>query len=280
MENVYNGFLQSQKLIVSSKYKDGFSFGQLAFLYYKLEKYVLEGTRIDYFMECDKCYRDHLLKEISCYISPYCIIEDGVYFKGNNIVVEGFYKVCSGCVISDNVAIIDDNKNKCDKKYYVIGKNTYIKNGVRIKNCDIGKNVVVESNCMLRENVEDNCKVSIINQFQITQMQNTYIPSQRLIVYGVVPKYKNKFTIYGEGIYNPNILVRWGDKKVSICDIEYWDKSKIIVKLKCDKSLAQKLLKEEKEWRDGVCTKIVLMSRGVKNTINDNKVLIKLLKNI
>ena len=279
LEEILSDFVEDVGVLFKS---GGMSSSQLAVLMHDLNRYVVLKNILSDEDEkrSNTMFREYVLKEFGSYVSPNVELERGVVFKGNNIIIEGNYKICSECVFYDNVFIFGDNMHNNGNNIYIIDKKCVFKNNTIVINSNIGKEVVVENNCVVRENLDDKSHVKIINQLQITERKNTYIPSQELVIYGVVPKYKNKITVYGEGIYNPNVLLRIGDKKYYILEIEYWDKNKIILRLRIDKSTSSKILEDVKKCTIDSKVKIVIMSRGIKNTINDQGVLLKLLKNI
>ena len=280
VDKIFAEFESEQFRVEKHNNTNVLSYGQIAHLMYRLENYILKNDLLQDFEKYSEKFKNYLIKEINCYISPMVKLEEDVVFIGNNIKIEGNYQINTGCVIYDNVSIINNTSIENDNKYYIIGKNSKILTNAKIYNSDIGENVVVDQNCIVRENIESFSKVQLVNQLQVTNRKSTYIPSQELTIYGLVPKYKNTLTIYGEGIYNPNIIVRAGENKVSVCEIDYWDKNKIILKIKCDKGYAKKIIDDEKIWNGGSFIKLVVMSRGIKTTINDYKAIIKLLKNI
>lgn len=280
IDKIVKDFRCEQDKLLNSHNRFSYTYGQIAFLMYSLERHIFENVKIDDFKWCSDRFKNYIIKEFSSYISPLAKIDKDVCFVGNNIFIMGKIHIYSNCVIFGNVYIIAENTQDTDNNILFIGKNTIINNNVKIINSNIGEGVILENGAVVRENIDAFSRVNIVNQLQVTERKNAYIPSQELEIYGLVPKYKNKLTIYGEGIYNPNILLRLGDRKYNIIDIDYWDKNKIILRIKCDKSMANKILEEEKTWRQGAFAKLIIMSRGIKTTVNDNRGIIKLLKNI
>ena len=114
-----------------------------------------------------------------------------------------------------------------------------------------------------------NTTVSIVNQLQLTKRINT-LPSQKLTIFGVVPKFKNCIKILGEGFYNPTVLIKLKNEKTINYQITFWDKNKIIVKFK-NKALTSK---------DLVGIKLIVLSNADKvivlNSFGLNKTLLSL----
>ncbi len=282
-------------------------YGSVALYYYLIVRHIIDNRLAPINSQGLSDYVGFLERLTSIYLSPFASISKDVKLVGTNINIYGDYKICEECRIFSNVNIGDrhydenvlnvvDNDNNIllnDTKSYVIDKKCILENNVTIKFCSLGQNVKVNENCVVRENIVNDSVVDIVNQLQIVNTPKSYIPSQTLSVYGLVPKYKNTLTIFGEGIYNPNVIIRDNDKKVS-SQIEYWDKNKIIVKIKgylldrSDEKLTEneQINKKEKMQESIVRSKndnrsiIVIMSRGIKVTINDYVAVKKLLKNI
>lgn len=283
------------------------TYGAVALYYFLIVRHIIKHRLVPINSQGLSDFQQFLEKLTSIYLSPFANISENIILAGTNIKIYGDYKICDETVVFSNVNIgdynydnnilntidTDNNILSNDKKLYVIDKKCIIKSGATIKFCILGQNVIVNENCIVRENIISDSVVDIVNQLQIVNTPNTYIPSQMLSVYGLVPKYKNILTIFGEGIYNPNVIIRDGNKKVS-SEIEYWDKNKIIVKIKgylsdkTDEKIVETTLKSENEkmLENGFALKkddksiIVIMSRGIKITINDYGTIKKLLKNI
>jgi len=110
---------------------------------------------------------------------------------------------------------------------------TVCANAKLLGNITIGENVFISPGAVVLDDIEDNAQVLIVNQLQIEKNnRNTYLPSQKLMIYGIVPKFKNSIHILGEGIYNPTVLIKLKSEKELKYEITYWDKNKIIVKFK------------------------------------------------
>lgn len=281
-------------------------FGQISLYYYRLIRYIIEHKLCPPNSQNIVAFMQFVEKITSNYVSPFCIVEQDVNILGTHVYIYGDYKICAKTNIFSGVQIGDKNYDQniinnidsdtnlgvFDNKTYVVDKNCTIENAAKVCFCDIGEGVIVCSNAIVRENICAHSRVEKLNQLQITQTKKSYLPSQELEVYGVVPKYKNTLTIYGDGIYNPNVIIRHKGKKV-LSQIEYWDKTKIILKLKAlvdkgdsfDKCLEQKIplnveAKNIQNFVNDEQTIIVVMSRGIKVSITDNKIVEKLLKNI
>lgn len=279
-------------------------FGQISLYYYRLCRYIITHKLSPLNSQSLKMYTQFLEKMTSNYLSPFADIDNDVVLQGTHICIYGDYQlnanifIFSGVIVGDknydenmyNVIDIDNNIHLFDNKSYFIDKNCIINNSAKVSFCDIGIGCEICENAIVRENVPSGAKVNIVNQHQIVVREKTYIPSQELTIYGLVPKYKNTLTIYGEGIYNPNVIIRYADKKV-ISEVEYWDKTKIILKIKglSDNKNTMQNNQNLTQSVDSVKTQkntyfdksiIVVMSRGIKVTINDFVVVKKLLKNI
>ena len=133
----------------------------------------------------------------------------------------------------------------------------------------IGNNVFICPQAVVTDNIPDNTTVSIVNQLQLTKRINT-LPSQKLTIFGVVPKFKNCIKILGEGFYNPTVLIKLKNEKTINYQITFWDKNKIIVKFK-NKALTSK---------DLVGIKLIVLSNADKvivlNSFGLNKTLLSL----
>lgn len=282
-------------------------YGSVALYYYLIVRHIIDNRLAPINSQGLSDYMGFLERLTSIYLSPFASISKDVKLVGTNINIYGDYKICEESRIFSNVNIGDrhyddnvlnvvDNDNNIllnDTKSYVIDKKCILENNATIKFCSLGQNVKVNESCVLRENIVSDSVVDIVNQLQIVSTPKSYIPSQTLSVYGLVPKYKNTLTIFGEGIYNPNVIIRDNDKKVS-SQIEYWDKNKIIVKIKgylldrSDEKLTENEQFDKKEEMQEIIVRskndnksiIVIMSRGIKVTINDYVAVKKLLKNI
>ena len=247
------------------------SSGLYALTYYRMLKVVtnyiqdpLEKVNLE-----NKITR-YMLKEFSCYLSPYSHLGKGIVLLGINIFVENNATIKENCTLYSNVVIGTRNNNN-DTKGVLIDKNCIIKNNVVILgNVAIGRNVVVGENVVLRENISDDCKVEIINQLMVKHEKVSKLPSQSTIVYGITPKFKNTIIIHGESFYNPKVIIRNAHQKEVAHEITYWDKNKIMVKIKYAKY-------EECDVKGSV---LVLMSNGNKVTLINNFALEKTLSKL
>ncbi len=229
-KNIYKTLLndnQKECFIDSSHW----SASTLAIIYYRVASHIFQNYNLEF--ASFKISEIGFLKT-NIYISPKCQISDGlklelaentkIYDKviiGKNFVVHGGVVICS-------------NTNSIDNRI-VIGNNVEIKNGASIwGNCNVGDNVVISNNCVVQDDIESGAVVRIITTQQITTYQNkSIVPSQKLIVYGVVPKFKNRIVIYGEGFYNPCIDIKVKNNAKAIeNEIMYWDKNTIILKIR------------------------------------------------
>lgn len=284
--------------------KSANNFSQIALYYHRLLRYITTQQLLPLSAYALREYTAFIEKITSIYISPFAIVEDDVMLEGTHISIYGDYQINSKTTIFSGVCIGDKNYDEniynileydnyicdIDKKPYVIDKKCILNKNVKVAFCNIGEGCEICDNAVVRENIPSHSEVKIINQYQIIKKEKSYIPSQELIIYGLVPKYKNTLTIYGDGIYNPNVIIRCGDKKIE-SQVEYWDKSKIILKLKgflekqnvvvSDQKLTPNIDTEvvQKSTNIDKCI-VVVMSRGIKVTINDMSVIKKLLKNI
>lgn len=279
-------------------------FGRISLYYYRLCRYIITHKLSPLNSQSLKMYTQFLEKTTSNYLSPFADIDNDVVLQGTHICIYGDYQlnanifIFSGVIVGDknydeniyNNIDIDNNITLFVNNPYVIDKNCILNNSAKLSFCNIGECCEICENAVVRENIISGSKVKILNQCQIVVREKTYIPSQELTIYGLVPKYKNTLTIYGDGIYNPNVIIRCGDKKIG-SDIIYWDKSKIILKLKgfldkqntnvVDQKLSQ-IKSDSYTQKNANCFHcvVVVMSRGIKVTINDMGIVKKLLKNI
>lgn len=311
--------------------------GQIALFYHAIIRCIITNRLAPLNCQSIKNYQMFLRKITTHNISPFAQIEGEITLLGSNITIYGDYKICdqttlnSGTLIGDknfdaNILYnIDNDNNILDgvKNIYVVDKKCVIGCYTKICFCNIAKGVKICDFAIVRENVSANARVEILNQLQVVLREKSYIPSQELCIYGLVPKYKNTLTIFGEGIYNPKVIIRCDGKKVG-ADIEYWDKNKIILKIKgfisktssssnqsdttensslsssvdvsmmCldgDCLLDDKLKSDkkcvscccdsfDKKFNNSKPSVVVVMSRGIKVSVNDMGVIKRLLKNI
>ena len=93
------------------------------------------------------------------------------------------------------------------------------------------------------------------------------MPSQQMYFYGLYPKFKNGFVIIGDGFYNPVVMLKNKNKSLDY-KISYWDKNKIIVKLKTSSPLT---------LQEASATKIIILCRGCKLAVLKSQGLVKAL---
>ncbi len=206
-------------------------------------------------------------------IHPCATIDTGFFIDhGVNVVIG------STCVIGKNCNLFNDvvlgSKNVLTatntKRHPTLKDNVTVCAGAKILgDIVIGENSFISPQTVVLVDVPANSHVSIINQLQITKKINS-LPSQKMVVYAVVPKFKNTLKILGEGFYNPTVLIKLkGDKQLNY-SISYWDKNKILVKFK------GVLLSLEQVKN----AKIVILSNADKVVITQSFGLTKLLTNL
>ena len=201
------------------------------------------------------------------YISPYSNISFPLIITGCFNYIGGGYNLGENVVIGNNNRFYDNNITLFDKKIN-IGKNVKVCDDCKIYTM-IGEDCVINNGCVIREKISDNTVVELKNNIQVkTALKSTVLPSQNLMCYGCVPKYKNTLVIYGEGFYNPKLkfVVPYGEVDFSL---SYWDKDKIIIKIN-----DVKMLKD-----DGRVT-LILFSRGQRISIINDLGVQKVLKNL
>ena len=199
---------------------------------------------------------NYYAKVTTCYVSPYANL--GTFelhginiYIGDNVVAQDHLVVGGGCVIGKNQA-----NSEYSIKKVTIGNNCVIGNNVKIyPGTIIGDNVTVCDGAIIKEKIDNNVQVDIVNQLQVKSMVNARISSQNLFVYGIVPKYKNTFVVFGEGFYNPKVILKLKSGKNINYEISYWDKNKIIVKLK-----ESTPIKDDENM-------LIVMSNGIKVTL-------------
>lgn len=201
------------------------------------------------------------------YISPFSYLECPV-FIGDEVFIDKNYKIGKYVVIENKCYLIDNNIYKSDNKLYNIQENVLIENSVKVYNSSIGVNAIIGSNSIIREDISNDVIVDVISELQIKKSAiSSRIPSQELKVYGVVPKYKNSFVLYGEGIYNPKVKLVV-QNNISNATITYWDKNKIIVRV------------EYFAMSGNDKSKLILFSNGQRIVLNNSVGLQKTLKNL
>lgn len=216
-------------------------------------------------------YKNYCLSNYYGYIHPKSYIGCGVVFKGVLYEIGENVTIKQNCILNSNIHINDDINNKNVTNYTIIDNNCTIGNNVIIcGKIHVGENVNICDNAIIRENIESNTKVEIVNQLQLKQNLKSVLPSQKLQIYGVTKKYKNTLIIHGEGFYNPKIIMRDSNAKELNCEISYWDKNKIMIKLKYAKYTDAQIKG----------TALVVMSNGTKITLLNNIAVENMLKNL
>ena len=153
---------------------------------------------------------------------------------GANVVIGSTCIIGERCNLFNDVVLGSKNVKtaKPEKRHPTIKNDVTICAGARVLgNIIIGNNCFISPHAVVLDDVPDNTHVSIVNQLQLTKKINS-LPSQKMIIYGVVPKFKNTIKILGEGFYNPTVLIKLKNEKTLIYQIIYWDKNKILVKIK------------------------------------------------
>ena len=239
----------------------------LAYALYVIAHYVVchySATSYDYVK-----YINYYAKLTTCFVSPFATL--GKFeLRGVNIYIGDDMQCGDGLTLYGGVCIGKHKEHyDYDLKPILIGRNCTLYENVRVYNgATIGDNVVVNSGAIIKENISSDVVVDVVNQLQIKSSATARLPSQHLFVYGVVPKYKNSFVLYGTGFYNPKVILKLKNAKDVNTEITYWDKNKIIVKLK----IATPISDDE--------NMLIVMSNGVKVTLFNNFGLNMALKDI
>lgn len=266
LENIRNQIIEDINYM-SSKLEDFNLNGINAIIFYRLTRSGLKDIKCDNITDIVFRLKNESMLYTTSYLSPFAIVECPIII-GENVFIDKNYQIGKNVVIENNVQLIDKNIYNIDNKYNTIGNEVCIENNVKIYNSNIGKFSLIKENCVIREDISDGSVVEVISELQIKNSKiKSHIPSQILSVYGVVPKYKNSFVLYGEGIYNPKVKLIV-QKHSPELEIMYWDKNKIIVKIEYFE-----LSKNEK-------SKLVLFSNGQRIVINNSTGLQKVLKNL
>lgn len=194
---------------------------------------------------------------------------------GNGIVIGETCEIGERCNLFNNVILGSKNvvKPKQGKRHPTLKNNVTICAGAKVLgDIVIGNNVFISPSAVVLDDIEDNKKILIINQLQIEKLDSySYLPSQKLIVYGLVPKFKNGLNILGEGFYNPTVLIKLKNNKELNFAITYWDKNKIMIKFK-------NTTPYEKDVVKGV--KLIILSNTSKVIVVNNLALQKALTNL
>ena len=206
-------------------------------------------------------------------IHPQARIDEMFFIDhAKNIVIGATTLIGKRCNLFNDVVLGSKNVKSSQniKRHPTILNDVTICAGARVLgDITIGNNVFICPQAVVTDNIPDNTTVSIVNQLQLTKRINT-LPSQKLTIFGVVPKFKNCIKILGEGFYNPTVLIKKKKKKTINYQITFWDKNKIIVKFK-NKALTSK---------DLVGIKLIVLSNADKvivlNSFGLNKTLLSL----
>ena len=206
-------------------------------------------------------------------IHPQARIDEMFFIDhAKNIVIGATTLIGKRCNLFNDVVLGSKNVKSSQniKRHPTILNDVTICAGARVLgDITIGNNVFICPQAVVTDNIPDNTTVSIVNQLQLTKRINT-LPSQKLTIFGVVPKFKNCIKILGEGFYNPTVLIKLKNEKTINYQITFWDKNKIIVKFK-NKALTSK---------DLVGIKLIVLSNADKvivlNSFWLNKTLLSL----
>lgn len=179
-------------------------------------------------------------------IHPDAKIGSGLFIDhGDGTVIGQTCCIGKNCRIFNNVILGSKNvhDNLAKKRHPTVGDNVTICANCRILgDIKIGDNVFVSPNCVVLDDVPNDTKISIVNQLQFADnIIKNVLPRQKLEIFGVIPKWRNSLIIEGVGIYNPTVLIKC-DANINYY-IDYWDKNKIIIKIKecsCDMSSLKK----------------------------------------
>lgn len=197
-------------------------------LYYK--GYLKEKTDI-----IPREFMEKVASQTGIDIHPQAIIGEQFFIDhGVGIVIGATTIIGKCCNIFNNVILGSKNVKtaKQSKRHPTLKDNVTICAGCRVLgDITIGNNCFISPNAVVLDDVPDNTHISIVNQLQLSKNGNR-LPSQKMIVYGVVPKFKNTIKILGEGFYNPTVLIKLKGEKQLNYNIVYWDKNKILIKIK------------------------------------------------
>lgn len=258
--------LSKDKITCLNPYKANKS--DIANIYYRVAEYVFYGLK-----KHDIAYliADYGLKQTNIYISPKVIIGDGfsLEFAENSKIYENV-KVGDNFKVIGKVIICSKTSNSSNN-FIELGDNVTLNHNVCIRGTvRIGDNVCVDGGCTILDNVDSDCEVKLVCSLQMLYSnKKNLLPSPKIYVYGVVPKFKNQIVIYGEGFYNPIVDIKIRDLTKHVdSEISYWDKNTIIVKVKPMNIDHEKL----------ELNKIIIKSNGYKCVINNSMGLVKSLK--
>ena len=209
-------------------------------------------------------------------IHPAAKIKKGFFIDhGANVVIGETCEIGEFCNLINNIILGSQNviNAKSIKRHPTLKDHVTVCAGARILgDITLGNNVFIAPYAVVLEDIEDDQKVIITNQLQLTKNSNlACLPSQKLVIYGVVPKYKNSLVIMGESFYNPTVLIKLKGAKTLTYQITYWDKNKIIIKIKNDKPFDKESVEQ---------AKIIVLSNSNKVVLLNNIGLTKTLTNL
>ena len=164
-------------------------------------------------------------------IHPQARIDEMFFIDhAKNIVIGATTLIGKRCNLFNDVVLGSKNVKSSQniKRHPTILNDVTICAGARVLgDITIGNNVFICPQAVVTDNIPDNTTVSIVNQLQLTKRINT-LPSQKLTIFGVVPKFKNCIKILGEGFYNPTVLIKLKNEKTINYQITFWDKNKAL----------------------------------------------------
>ncbi len=264
VEDIYNVLLNDNINLNGEK---GLENSDLAIVYYRVAQYLLCHLKK---VDVANKVAENGLKKTSIYISPKTIIKDGLQLiNAEHSRIGEDIKMGKNSCVCGKVTLMS---GECSKHNYglEIGDN-FVVNNATVRGCNkIGNNVKIDSGCTVLDDVGDDCEVRIVSSLQmLVSSKKNLLPSQKIFVYGVVPKFKNQIVIYGEGFYNPvvDIKIKNCTRKIE-SEVAYWDKNAIIIKVK-PINLELEALKNNK---------IIIKSNGYKCVVNNSMGLVKILR--
>lgn len=228
-EEILKDFLTNYNYITKNSIKDLLLPNDATLVYFLHTLF----NRINIIQPIDINLYNFILSKYSSFIGfDTKIGENFNIFSSKNIYIE------NGVCIGNDVTLANNIKIGNKKTKPRILNNVKICDNVNIfGNIIIGNNVEIKHGCYITDNIEDNQTISIINQLQlVTKTTKNYLPSQTLIVYGIIPKFKNTIQIVGEGFYNPIVNFKNCSQNLDY-SITYWDKNKILIKFKNTKPI-------------------------------------------
>ena len=165
-------------------------------------------------------------------------------------------RIGNNCEIFNNVIVNKNNQELLIMDNVKLKQNCVVVGGVTLNN-----NSVVNEFCVVTDDLSDYEEAKIVNQVQTTSTKNK-INTKKIEIYGVVPKFKNSFVIIGEGFYNPTVLIKLKNQNKELrYEVDYWDKNKIIIKIKNTSPLSKSVVKG---------LKIIILSNDEKVVILNN----------